>query len=249
MQSATNGFMFFDMFSEKSKEFYDDGFIKETVEKLINSLNSDYKAIDWEPTNLRSTRDLNCRIDVTLEQYYLAGIFEGLGPQAGDAKKKRFKTTPTRDNNVPVEICEFKPGRNLKIDDGACQIALMRPGAAERLGAKVFKATFKETNRVLQKGGLLLYFDEKGTELPDTALNYFNLQETVKDEPGKSEIKGFLLIRKPPKTEAAPLRRPARSRPRPTKKGAEESLDLNDGRLGITPGQLKDVFDELEDAI
>lgn len=247
MRSATNGFMFFDIFSQKSKEVLSEIFIKNLIEKLTENLDGDFSALEWEPLNLRSTRELNSGTTAKCAQYYLAGFFESLGAVDGAAKKKRFKRTPTRDDNVPVEIAEFQPGRRLMIDEGACQIAIMRPGVVDRMGAKAFKATFKETHRILQKGGLLLYFDEQGTDLPDTALNFFTLQETKEDEPDKSGIEAFLLIRKPLNESPELLRRQAPGRTR-AKRPAEEKLDLNDGRLGITPGQLKDVFDELDDS-
>ena len=127
---------------------------------------------------------------------------------------------------MAVSFLEFVPSsRPLQLRPGTVDVALLQPGAAVDMGKKLYSLIFRETARVLKRQGQFMIFNTASEKLPDTAENFFAIEE----ESEQNGITYYLLTRKA----------------RKKKKKVEDEIQKPRRKvLGFTLDELEDALDD-----
>ena len=137
----------------------------------------------------------------------------------------RCATSIPGDDKVAVTFMEFVPPEKLELKAGTVDIALLQPSAATDMGKKLYRLIFRETARVLRRQGQFLVFTASSESLPETAENFFEIEEESKDNP--DGVTYYLLTRKARK-----------------KKKQDEAQKPRRKVLGFTLNELEDALDD-----
>jgi len=207
--------MFFNMQgSDKEK------FVVGKIFPKVRDMKNDFSALEWQPLDARGTRYFNA-MDPNCANYYAAAKLDSWP----STRQDEWKSRGGRDDKVAVTFMEFVPPKPLELKAGTVDIALLQPSAATDMGKKLYRLIFRETARVLRRQGQFLVFTASSESLPETAENFFEIEEESNDNP--DGVTYYLLTRK--------ARR---------KKKQDEAQKPRRKVLGFTLNELEDALDD-----
>eukprot|EP00931_Biecheleriopsis_adriatica_P029117 TRINITY_DN17332_c0_g1_i2.p1 TRINITY_DN17332_c0_g1~~TRINITY_DN17332_c0_g1_i2.p1 ORF type:complete len:283 (-),score=60.91 TRINITY_DN17332_c0_g1_i2:211-1059(-) len=212
---------------EKTEELE---FVSKTCNILVANGPDQIRVLEWEPEDGRGTTYLykSGKDAYKISSYYVAGRY--FDPYETEIKQANFEGVG-RKEEVPYKFLDYNAGKRLKLADNSVDVILMQPGTEWRLGNKAFRASFKESARVLKGGGMLLLFLEPEKDVPETAGNYFREFDFVE---GK-QVNCHQLAKRQSKEE-----RITKSRSKSKKQKKQKD--------SISAKELGAVFDEIDGA-